>query len=174
MARKPKFQVGDHVFYPSAGVGEIEGIEDIIIGGSCEACYVIRVQDSGMVVKVPQANTVKNGIRPLISSRKVNDLYRVLNSECKHRVTGGNWTERCKEIERRINGSSSMGLAEVVRDLMSWKLESGLSFEESMLLETASNYLAQELALAKGIPPNVAYETIVSHITKSSSDTATA
>ncbi len=59
-----------------------------------------------------------------------------------------------------------MQLAEVVRDLLSWKIQSGLSFEESMLLETASTYLSHELAAVKEIDPEAAYDEIVKHISK--------
>jgi CarD family transcriptional regulator len=166
MSRKPKYELGDSVFYPSAGVGVIEAIEDVYIAGQCDPCFVIRIRESGMVVKVPQANVERSGIRPLLSSRKLKDLYRTLEGKCARRVTGGNWTERCKDLERRINGSSSLELGEVVRDLLSWKEDSGLSFEESMLLETASTYLAYELAAVKEIAPEAAYEEIVERVSK--------
>jgi len=166
MPKKAKLEVGDSVFYPSAGVGTIETVEDVYIAGTVDPCYVIRIKESGMVVKVPRANAAKSGIRPLLSPRKIKEMFRTLESECAHRVTGGNWTERCKDLERRINGSTSIELAEVVRDLLTWKIQSGLSFEESMLLETASTYLSHELAAVKGISPDAAYEEIVNHVSK--------
>ncbi len=166
MSRKAKLGVGDSVFYPSAGVGAIEAIEDVYIAGTVDPCYVIRIKESGMVVKVPQANIARSGIRPLLSSRKIKELFRTLESEGAQRVTGGNWTERCKDLERRINGSTCIELAEVVRDLLTWKIQSGISFEESMLLETASTYLSHELAAVKNITPDAAYEEIVKHISK--------
>lgn len=166
MIKKAQLKIGDFVFYPSAGVGVIEAIEDVFISGAVDSCYVIRVEESSMVVKVPQANIKNSGVRPLLPSRKVKELFRVLESDCNLRVTGGNWTERCKELDRRINGNTCIELAEVVRDLMSWKMQSGLSFEESMLLETASTYLSRELAAIKQIDPKVAYNEIVSHVTK--------
>jgi RNA polymerase-interacting CarD/CdnL/TRCF family regulator len=52
----------------------------------------------------------------------------------------------------------------VVRDLMRWKQQSGLSFEESMLLKRASNYLANELATVQGIPTEAAIDRIRSHV----------
>ena len=80
----------------------------------------------------------------------------MLSASSRKRVTGGNWAERCKEIERRINSGSCLELGEVVRDLMRWKQQSGLSFEESMLLETASGYLAREVAAVQGINTDAA------------------
>ncbi|MFV1997297.1 MAG: CarD family transcriptional regulator [Acidiferrobacterales bacterium] len=166
MSKKAKLKVGDCVFYPSAGVGAVEAIEDVFIAGTVDPCFVIRIKESGMVVKVPQANVKNSGIRPLLSTRRIKELFRILESECALRVTGGNWTERCKDLDRRINGDSCMELAEVVRDLMSWKMQSGLSFEESMLLETGSTYLSHELAAVREIEPETAYDEIVKHVSK--------
>lgn len=164
MAKKAKFKTGDAVFYPSAGVGTIETIEDVYISGQCDPCYVIRIIESGMVVKVPSASASRSGIRPLIGPRKVKELYKVLADKNSKRVTGGNWTERCKDMERRINHSDTLELGCVVRDLLRWKHKSGLSFEESMLLETASNYLCYELATVLKKQPEQAYQEIVKHV----------
>jgi len=164
MAKRPRFKVGDTVFYPSAGVGAIDAVEDIYLSGKLETCFVIRIQDTQMTVKVPQANVEKSGIRPLLDSKKLKELFKVLSAKGKRRVTGGNWAERCKDIERRINSGSCMELGEVVRDLTRWKKQSGLSFEESMLLETANSYLAREIAAIQGIAPEAARDRIRSYI----------
>jgi len=164
MAKRPRFKVGDTVFYPSAGVGAIDAVEDIYLSGKLETCFVIRIQDTQMTVKVPQANVEKSGIRPLLDSKKLKELFKVLSAKGKRRVTGGNWAERCKDIERRINSGSCMELGEVVRDLTRWKKQSGLSFEESMLLETANSYLAREIAAIQGIATEAARDRIRSYI----------
>jgi len=163
-AAKATFKVGDTVFYPSAGVGVIKDVEEIYVGGQFEACLVIHIPETRMTVKVPEANIKKNGIRPLLTNRKLKELFKVLSAKSHKRVTGGNWAERCKELERKINSGSCLELGEVVRDLMRWKSQSGLSFEESMLLETASGYLAREVAAIQGVEPEVAIGRIREHI----------
>lgn len=164
MTKKSVFSVGDSVFYPSAGVGMIEAVEDIYIGGHLDSCFVIRIEENKMTVKVPVNNMEASGIRPLLDTRKIKDLYAILEGASSRRVTGGNWTERCKDIERRINRGSCLELGEVVRDLLRWKEESGLSFEESMLLETATGYLARELATVKGVSKDIAADDIRDHV----------
>ncbi len=164
MSKKPKYTVGDAIFYPSAGVGVIEAIEDLYIAGSCDRCYVIKIEENNITVKVPSSNLDKTGIRPLLDSKKIKELYRILKGKAGQRVTGGNWTERCKELERKINKGSAMELGEVVRDLMRWKTQTGLSFEESMLLETASNFLAAELASIQGVSSASAVDTIQTQV----------
>ena len=164
MAKRPSFKVGETVFYPSAGVGVILAVEDIYLSGQVESCFVIRIQDTQMTVKVPKSNLEKSGIRPLLSGKKLKELFKVLSAKGKRRVTGGHWAERCKDIERRINSGSCLELGEVVRDLTRWKKQSGLSFEESMLLETANSYLAREVAAVQGIPADAARVRILSYI----------
>jgi CarD family transcriptional regulator len=164
MAKSPRFKVGDTIFYPSAGVGVIQAIEDICIDGRIEPCFVISIPENRMVIRMPRANIGKNGVRPLLNTRKLKELFKVLSARSRRRVTGGNWTERCKDIERKINSGSCFELGEVVRDLMRWKKQSGLSFEESMLLETACGYLAREVAAIEGIPPDAAKDRICSFV----------
>ena len=160
MAKRPRFKPGDTIFYPSAGVGVIQTIEELYVGGEFAPCLVIHIPETRMTVRVPQTNVEKCGIRPLLTNRKLKELFKVLSSKGRRRVTGGNWTERCKEIERKINSGSCLELGEVVRDLMRWKKQSGLSFEESMLLEQASGYLAREVAAIEGIATEVAIDRI--------------
>jgi len=164
MNKKTKFKVGDAIFYPSAGVGTIESIEDLYIAGTCDRCYVIKIEENDITVKVPSSNLDKTGIRTLLDSKKIKELYKILKGKAGQRVTGGNWTERCKELERKINRGSAMDLGEVVRDLLRWKMQTGLSFEESMLLETASNYLSAELATIQGVSSASAVDTIHSQV----------
>lgn len=164
MKRKFNFKVGHAVFYPSAGVGSIEAIEDVFMGGRCDACYVIRIHENQITVKVPCNNMTNSGIRPLVDQKKMKELDKILSAKSARRVTGGNWTERCKELERRINHGGCLELGGVVRDLLRWKDTSGLSFEEAMLLETASNYLSHELATVKGISSEAANNYIRDHV----------
>ena len=164
MAKRHRFKVGSTVFYPSAGVGVIEAVEEIYLAGAVQSCYVIRIPETQMVVKVPTERAEKSGVRPLLDARKLKELFRVLGAKSRKRVTGGNWTERCKVIERKINSGSYLELGEVVRDLIRWKKRSGLSFEESLLLETASGYLAREIAAMQGIGMDDARSRIYTYI----------
>ena len=161
--RKSTFKVGDTVFYPSAGVGVIESIEDVYFSGQRESCFVIRILENQMVIKLPQANIEKNGLRPLLQGKKLKELFKVLSSESLSR-TSTNWTEHYKYLEHKIKGGSCLELGEVVRDLTRSKRLNGLSFEEARLLETASNYLTREVATVQGVPPEIALDHIRTYI----------
>ena len=160
MSRKPVFKVGDAVFYPSAGVGVIEGVEDVFLTGTRERCFVIRIFESGATIKVPRTNIERNGIRPLLDGKKLKDLYKVLSGSSKRRSTAGNPAERARELARKVNHGSCMEIGEVVRDLLRWKTQTSLSFEEVRLLQTGCNHLAREVAVATGITPEDAIHQI--------------
>jgi CarD family transcriptional regulator len=160
MTRKAGFKVGDAVFYPSAGVGLIEGLEDVFLTGKQECCFVIRILESGATIKVPRANIDKNGIRPLLDGKKPRDLYKVLAGSSNRRSTAGNPAERARELARKVNHGSCMEIGAVVRDLLRWKTQTNLSFEEVRLLQTGCNHLAREVSLATGITPEDAIHKI--------------
>lgn len=160
MARKSSYKLGDAVFYPAAGVGVIEGQEDVFLTGKIEPCFVIRILESGASIKVPLANMETNGIRPLLDSKKVKELYKMLSGTGKNRSTVGNQMERCRELARKVNAGSCMEIGEVVRDLMRWKAQKALSFEEVRLLQTGCNHLAREVAVVTGISPEDAINRI--------------
>lgn len=160
MARKSGFKVGDAVFYPSAGVGVIEGEEDVFLTGKRERCFVIRILESEATIKVPFAGMEQNGTRPLLDGRKVKELFKVLSCTSVRRSTAGNPAERCRELARKVNAGSCLEIGEVVRDLLRSKSEKGLSFEEVRLLQTGCNHLAREVAVATGISPEDAIHKI--------------
>jgi RNA polymerase-interacting CarD/CdnL/TRCF family regulator len=160
MARNCGFKVGDAVFYPSAGVGIIESEEDIYLTGVHDRCFVIRIHESGAIIKVPCVNMSKNGIRPLLDGKKVKDLYKVLAGSGTRRTTAGNPMERTRELARKVNAGSCMEIGEVVRDLLRWKKLKSLSFEEVRLLQTGCNHLSREVAVATGTTPDIALSKI--------------
>lgn len=162
--KKVAFKVGDAVFYPAAGVGKIQGMEDIYVGGQWERCFVIRIQENQVTIKVPESTAHTSGIRALLSSRKLKELFKVLASESVARIAAGNSAEYYKQLERKINTGSCLELGEVVRDLTRQKKRGSLSFDEARLLETASNFLSREVSLVEGIPQGTAYDQIRSHI----------
>lgn len=153
MARKSEFKVGDAVFYPSAGVGIIEGLVDIYLTGKRERCFVIRILESDATIKIPRSSMDQSGTRPLLDGKKVKDLYKVLAGTSGRRSTAGNPIERCRELARKVNAGSCMEIGEVVRDLLRWKMMKSLSFDEVRLLQTGCNHLAREVAVATGITP---------------------
>ncbi len=153
--KKKDFAVGEHVFYPTAGVGVLEAIEALYFGGERQEYYVIRVPNSAVTIKVPTQNAERNGLRPLLPGRRLKELFRVLGEKGTD-GPAGHWADRYKDLERRIQTGCCLQIGGVVRDLLRLKADNGLSFEETRLLETAAGYLTHEVAAIEGIGLDVA------------------
>ncbi|MHB1671789.1 MAG: CarD family transcriptional regulator [Acidiferrobacter sp.] len=157
--KKGDFKVGQDVFYPTAGVGVIEGMEEVVFGVEHELCYVIRIPENRVTIKVPKTRAVSNGLRPLLHGKGVKELLAVLADKSSARPAGP-WAEHYKDLERRIQSGGVLQVGSAVRDLLRLKAEAGLSFEEARLLELADGYLTRELAVAQGVSLEAAREVI--------------
>ncbi len=163
MKKECEFEVGQDVFYPSAGVGVIEAMEEVVFGVEHELCYVIRIPENRVTIKVPKTKAVSNGLRPLLRGKDVKDLLEVLADKSSARPSG-HWAEHYKDLERRIQSGGVLQVGSAVRDLMRLKAGAGLSFEEARLLEMADGYLARELAAVQGVSVEAARDLIRSSI----------
>ncbi|MCX6111916.1 MAG: CarD family transcriptional regulator [Proteobacteria bacterium] len=144
------FQIGEFAVYPAHGVGKIEEVETKTIMGEKMEFLVISILDTGMNVLVPVTNIGNVGLRPVIKSAKVKEVYEVLKQK-KRTVVGSTWNRRYREYMEKIKSGSVFEIAEVLRDLIVLKGDKDLSFGERKMLDTAKNLLIKELALAKGV-----------------------
>lgn len=163
--QRNEFKIGQDVFYPTAGVGVIEAVEEIAVGTQHELCYVIRIPETHVTIKVPKTKALDNGLRPLLQGPEVEDLLRVLGEKSSARPTG-HWAEHYKDLGRRIQSGEILDVGAAVRDLMRLKASQGLSFEEARLLEMAYGYLTRELAAVQGVALKVAEEMVRSSVSQ--------
>lgn len=161
--RNADFKVGQDVFYPAAGVGVIEAIEELVFGTRCESFYVIQIPSNRVTIRVPRDKAVANGLRPLLACRDVKALLRLLGEESSERPTG-HWADHYRDLERRVQSGRCFEVGAAVRDLVRVKAAHGLSFEESRLLEVAFGYLAGEVAAVERIDVDAARQVIRSAI----------
>jgi len=147
---KLQFTVGDKAVYPVHGVAEVVGLEDRDIGGSHTAVYILKILDTGMKIMVPTSNAGSVGLRELITSKQVKEVFEILKSRDVPRDTQ-TWNRRYREYMEKIKTGSVFEIAEVMRDLAVLRHTKDLSFGERKMLETARGLLIKELAIAKGV-----------------------
>ena len=147
---KPEFAVGDKAVYPVHGVAEVVGVETRDIGGNQTAVYILRIIDTGMKIMIPTTNAGSVGLRELINSKQVKEVYSILKSRDVPRDTQ-TWNRRYREYMEKIKTGSVFEIAEVLRDLCVLRVTKELSFGERKMLETARGLLVKELAIAKGV-----------------------
>lgn len=147
---KQQFHVGDKAVYPVHGVAEVVALEQRDIGGSQTAVYILKILDTGLKIMVPTMNAGSVGLRDLIPSKQVKEVYSILKSRDVPRDTQ-TWNRRYREYMEKIKTGSVFEIAEVLRDLCVLRTTKDLSFGERKMLETARGLLIKELALAKNV-----------------------
>ena len=147
---KQPFQVGDKAVYPVHGVAEVVALEKRDIGGSNTPVYILKILETGLKIMVPTINAGTVGLRELISSKQVKEVYAILKSRDVPKDTQ-TWNRRYREYMEKIKTGSVFEIAEVMRDLCVLKATKDLSFGERRMLDTARSLLIKEIALAKGV-----------------------
>jgi CarD family transcriptional regulator len=143
------FEIGDFAVYPGHGVGAIESIQRIDMGGQVQDFYVISILDTKMTIMVPKENACVSGMREVIDPGRVPEVFAILKSK---EITHNNhqpWNQRYRGYTERIQSGSIFEVAKVYRELYSLKSEKELSFGERKLMDTAKRLLIKELAISK-------------------------
>jgi len=151
--------VGSKVYYPVHGVAELTALESRNIGGNDCSIYVLKILESGLKIMVPTNNADAVGIRQLISSDEVGEVYEILQSK-----EGGTdtqtWNRRHREYMDKIKTGSAFEIAEVLRDLCLLRDKKSLSFGERRMLETARGLLVKEIACSQETTETAVVEEI--------------
>lgn len=142
------FKIGDKAVYPGQGVGEVMGIEHQEIMGQRQSFYVLRIMDNGMRIMIPINKVGSVGLRDVIDSEKVKQVYKILRMK-DVAVDATTWNRRYREYMEKIKTGSVFEIAEVLRDLYLLKFDKDLSFGERKMFDTARSLLIKELAIAK-------------------------
>ena len=135
--------------YPVHGVAEVVALEQRDIGGNKTPVYILKILDTGLKIMVPTTNAGSVGLRELISSKQVKEVYSILKSRDIPRDTQ-TWNRRYREYMEKIKTGSVYQIAEVLRDLFLLKVDKELSFGERKMLDNARTLLLRELSLATG------------------------
>jgi len=128
----------------------VVALEQRDVGGSKVPVYILKILDSGLKIMVPTGNAGSVGLRDLITSKQVKEVYSILKSRDIPRDTQ-TWNRRYREYMEKIKTGSVFEIAEVLRDLCVLRMTKELSFGERKMLENARTLIIKELALAKGV-----------------------
>jgi CarD family transcriptional regulator len=144
IAKAEVFVEGDHVVYPTHGVGRVERIAIEEIAGHKLELIHITFEENRMTLRVPVPKARTAGLRKLSTQDQFNEALNVLRG--KARVKRTMWSRRAQEYEAKINSGDPISIAEVVRDLHRNAGQPDQSFSERQIYEAALDRLAAELA----------------------------
>ena len=142
-SKAENFAAGDHVVYPTHGVGKVEKIAvEEIAGHSLELIH-ITFEENRMTLRVPVSKARSAGLRKLASRKMFDEALAVLKGRARIKRTM--WSRRAQEYEAKINSGDPLSIAEVVRDLHRNAGQPDQSFSERQIYEAAMDRLAAEL-----------------------------
>jgi CarD family transcriptional regulator len=144
MAKQEDFAEGDHVVYPTHGVGKVERIATEEIAGHKLELIHITFEENRMTLRVPVAKARTAGLRKLATRSMFDEALGVLKGRARIKRTM--WSRRAQEYEAKINSGDPIAIAEVVRDLHRNAGQPDQSFSERQIYEAAMDRLAAELA----------------------------
>ncbi len=157
-ARKPRddepFVEGDHVVYPTHGVGKVERIATEEIAGHKLELIHITFEENRMTLRVPVAKAKSAGLRKLATRKLFDEALAILKGRARIKRTM--WSRRAQEYEAKINSGDPLAIAEVVRDLHRNAGQPDQSFSERQIYEAAMDRLAAELGALERIDKNAA------------------
>ncbi len=143
IAKAEIFVAGDHVVYPTHGVGKVERIVVEEIAGHELELIHITFQENRMTLRVPVAKARTAGLRKVASRKVFDEALTVLRG--RPRVKRTMWSRRAQEYDAKINSGDPLAIAEVVRDLHRNAGQPDQSFSERQIYESAMDRLAAEL-----------------------------
>jgi len=143
-AKAEIFVEGDHVVYPTHGVGKVERIATEEIAGHKLELIHITFEENRMTLRVPVTKAPAAGLRKLATRKMFDEALAVLKGRARIKRTM--WSRRAQEYEAKINSGDPLAIAEVVRDLHRNAGQPDQSFSERQIYEAAMDRLAAELA----------------------------
>jgi CarD family transcriptional regulator len=147
------FRLNDKVVYPGHGVAKINRIVEKIVSGQNSSYYELRFLNKEMTVLVPISNTEGLGLRPLSSTNRINDIFKMLAEPAKkvknYELLANNWNKRNKEYQLKLRTGNLEEISEIYRDLKHIAQHKELSFGEKNLLNQTEGLLAEEISIVR-------------------------
>lgn len=143
------FNLGDHVVCPGHGVGQVCSVDTKELNGEMKSFYIIKVVSNGMKVMIPVDS--KEGIRSLIPSNEINNVFELLKDQ-NVKIDMSTWNRRHREYTLKVKTGSLLEIADVLRQLLLLKMTKKLSFGERKMLDQCKDLIVKEIALSSGSP----------------------
>ena len=144
MKKNLDFKIGDIVVYPKHGVGEIIKIESMEISSIKTKFYVVKMEQSKLVIRVPLDKQIEVGLRKISSKKIIEEVFSVL--KLKPKIRRIMWSRRAQEYDAKIFSGDPIRIAEVVRDLFRKNSQADQSYSERQMFQVAIERLAREVA----------------------------
>jgi len=142
------FKIGDKVFYPFHGAGEISEIKEKEVLGNKNVYYEIYFPLTGTKISVPANNAEKIFLRYLSTEDKIKEGLKYLAS--KEIYTEIHWKNRYTKYQALLKSGTLIEMLEVVKSLFFQNKKKEISVTEKRLYNQTLNLICNEIALSLG------------------------
>ena len=142
--KNSEFKIGEIVVYPKHGVGEIIKIENMEVTNIKTNFYVVKMEQSKLIIRVPLDKNDEVGLRKISSKKIIDEVYSTL--KLKPKIRRIMWSRRAQEYETKIFSGDPIKISEVVRDLFRKSSQAEQSYSERQMFQVAIERLAREVA----------------------------
>ena len=142
--KNSELKIGEVVVYPKHGVGEIAKIETLEISNIKTSFYVVKMEQSKLIIRVPLDKKNEVGLRKISSKKIIEEVYSTL--KLKPKIRRIMWSRRAQEYEAKIFSGDPIKISEVVRDLFRKSSQAEQSYSERQMFQVAIERLAREVA----------------------------
>ena len=142
--KRSEFKIGETVVYPKHGVGEITKIENTEVANIKTNFYVVKMEQSKLIIRVPLDKKDEVGLRKISSKKTIDEVYSTL--KLKPKIRRIMWSRRAQEYETKIFSGDPIKISEVVRDLFRKSSQAEQSYSERQMFQVAIERLAREVA----------------------------
>ena len=139
-----EFKIGEIVVYPKHGVGEITKIENMEVSNIKTTFYVVKMEQSKLIIRVPLEKKDEVGLRKISSKKIIEGVYDTL--KLKPKIKRIMWSRRAQEYETKIFSGDPIKISEVVRDLFRKSSQAEQSYSERQMFQVAIERLSREVA----------------------------
>ncbi|WP_237215282.1 CarD family transcriptional regulator [Falsiroseomonas oryziterrae] len=158
------FAVGDAVMHPAHGVGRVTGQSSADVGGEKLELVHFAFGEGRLLLRVPRAKVVANGIRRLAGGELIAEALEVLTGTPRGAARGITWARRAAELQAKLNSGDPRKVAEVLRDLSRNVNNPERSFSERQIFEAALERLSVEIAAVENTTREAAVAKIAQRI----------
>ena len=135
--------IGDKIFYPMHGAGEIIKIEDNEVGGVKNSYYIFRLPIGDMKLMLPVDKVEEANLRDLIDPAQVKEVAKVLQANTDQ--LKGSWNKKFHANLERLKSGDILDTAAVARNLTRQNNKKKVSSGEKKLLDLSRQILITEL-----------------------------
>jgi CarD family transcriptional regulator len=144
---KERFSVGDWLFHPYHGVGQIISIDTKTLGGEEEEYYRVKTDES--TLWIPVAGVDESPSRPVVSSERLQEALSLLLEA--PRKMASHYKSRRNTIEKVKAEGALTGIVRIIRDLSARRREKSLNTTERKAIRHFRKGLIDEWSVVEGI-----------------------